>query len=85
MCEGWLVKGRGVEEGEGGGVEEGRRDEDYVRCVLMTLRILVRDEIYQVREILDFAPILQYYVSSTDFTWERHDFNDSSRKGTFDK
>ena len=32
----------GGEEGEGGG------DGDHVRCVLMTLRLLLRDEAYQV-------------------------------------
>ena len=55
MCESWLVgekeaEGRDGREGERSEEREGRRDEDHVRCVLMTLRLLIRDEIYQVRE-----------------------------------
>ena len=45
--EGEAVEGEAVEGGEGG---EGGRAGDHLRCVLMTLRLLLRDEAYQVRE-----------------------------------
>jgi serine/threonine protein kinase len=52
VCESWLVGEKEAErrdgvEGERREEREGRRDEDHVRCVLMTLRLLIRDEIYQ--------------------------------------
>ena len=62
VCDEWMMgggdkgEGEAVEGGEGGeggeGVEggEGGRAGDHVRCVLMTLRLLLRDEAYQVRE-----------------------------------
>ena len=44
VCEEWLLRGSEVCAGN----DEGRGTNDHVRCVLMTVRLLLRDEGYQV-------------------------------------
>ena len=86
MCESWLVEEKEVEGRDGGVGErreerEGRRDEDHVRCVLMTLRLLIRDDIYQVRETRsllagltsDFCNVVsnhRVYSEKKQFHWQ---------------
>ena len=62
VCENWLV-GEKREEEKGEKTEE-RRDEDHVRCVLMTLRLLVRDEVYLVREPQTL--LMQFHNASSE-------------------
>lgn len=47
----------------GGGGEGGSGDSDHVRCVLMTLRLLLRDETYQVRHTTNVS-ITDFYKST---------------------
>lgn len=48
----------------GVGGEGGSGDSDHARCVLMTLRLLLRDEVYQVRH-RTYNQHNMYYTSVT--------------------
>ena len=46
----------------GVGGEGGSGDSDHVRCVLMTLRLLLRDEVYQVGDLYTYVCYF-YFIS----------------------